>query len=163
MSQEEIYNTRDRTYSAWHRRRSTGRFIGIEKAQLLAMIDLDASLYVEYDNGTKDPLALIETAEDVGQLYKTATVTYKLAKKADIPCFVVLYEKSECKNPADKNFYDISQFRVRRLYPKWEKEWRILLPEEWSKILLSLRDWSAKKVDKYLYPQNPPPQELKWK
>ena len=50
--QEEKYGTRDRAYSAWHRRKSTRRFIGIEHAQLLAMIDLDASLYVEYDDGT---------------------------------------------------------------------------------------------------------------
>ena len=66
MAQEEVYNTRDRSYSAWHRRKSTGRFIGFEHAQLLAMIDLDASLYVEYDDGTKEPIALIETAIDVG-------------------------------------------------------------------------------------------------
>ena len=64
MSQEERHGTRDRSYSAWHRRQSTRRYIGIEKATLLAMIDLDASLYVEYDDGTKEPLALIETAQD---------------------------------------------------------------------------------------------------
>lgn len=54
--QEETYGTRDRAYSAWHRRMSTRRFIGIDRAQLLAMIDLDAALYVEYDNGSKEPL-----------------------------------------------------------------------------------------------------------
>jgi len=155
LSQEEIYNTRDRTYSAWHRRMSTGRFIGIERAQLLAMIDLDASLYIEYDDGTKEPLALIETAEDVGQKYKTATVTYKLSKKADIPCFVVLYKKAETPNPADRNYSDILEFRVKRLYPKWEQEWRILSPNEWSEILLSLRTWSAKKLDERLFNQQP--------
>ena len=88
MAQEEKYGTRDRTYSAWHRRLSTQRFVGIEKAQLLAMIDLDAALYVEYDDGTKEPLALIETAQDVGQAYKPATVTLRLAKRAD---FALLY------------------------------------------------------------------------
>ena len=66
LMQEEIFGTRDRAYSAWHTRGSTRRFIGIDSAQLLAMIDLDAALYVEYDNGTKEPLALIETALDVG-------------------------------------------------------------------------------------------------
>lgn len=44
--QEERYGNRDRTYSAWHRRLSTRRFVGLERAQLLAMIDLDAALYV---------------------------------------------------------------------------------------------------------------------
>jgi len=115
------------------------------------MIDLDASLYVEYDNGTKDPLALIETAEDVGQSYKTATVTYKLAKRADLPCFVVLYTPSIEKNPADKNWPDISKFRVKRLYPKWENDWRVLTPQEWSENLLRLREWQAKRVDIELF------------
>ena len=52
---------------------------GIDSAQLLAMIDLDASLYVEYDDNSKEPLALIETAQDVGQAHKSATVTTNLA------------------------------------------------------------------------------------
>lgn len=65
--QEEQYGTRDLTYSAWHRRLSTRRFVGIERAQALAMIDLDAALYIEYDQGSKHPVALIETARDVGQ------------------------------------------------------------------------------------------------
>lgn len=65
--QEERFNIRDLTYSAWHRRLSTRRFVGIEKAQSLAMIDLDGALYIEYDDGSKRPVALIETAIDVGQ------------------------------------------------------------------------------------------------
>src|SRR5688500_12286183 len=73
MSQEERFGTRDRSYSAWHRRNSTRRFVGIERAQTLAMIDLDASLYVEYDDATKEPIALIETAIDCGQEFKPAT------------------------------------------------------------------------------------------
>jgi hypothetical protein len=36
---DERYGTRDRTYSAWHRRLSTRRFVGIDRAQLLAMLD----------------------------------------------------------------------------------------------------------------------------
>ena len=50
------------------------------------MIDLDASLYIEYDDGTKEPLALIETAQDIGQTYKNTTVTKKLAERAKLPC-----------------------------------------------------------------------------
>ena len=151
MSQEEIYNSRDRTYSAWHRRLSTGRFVGIEKAQLLSMIDLDASLFVEYDDGTKEPLALIETAQDVGQSYKTATVTLKLAQKASLPCFVVLYSNSNIPNPADNKWPDVLQFRVKRLWPKYEKDWRILTPQEWAENLLRMRDWQAKKLDLELF------------
>jgi hypothetical protein len=145
--QEEKFNSRDRSYSAWHRRKSTRRFIGIEKAQLLAMIDLDASLYVEYDDGTKEPLALIETARDVGQTFKTATVTLNLAKRADLPCFVVLYSLSDSLNPADVTWKDIESFRVKRLYPNPSSVWETLSPQQWAEKLLSMRAWKAKKLD----------------
>ena len=101
MAQEEVYGTRDRIYSAWHRRMSTRRFVGIEKAQTLAMIDLDASLYVEYDDKTKEPIAIMEIARDVGQISKTSTVTRNLARKAGLLAYTVLYKPSEKKNPAD--------------------------------------------------------------
>lgn len=147
MSQEEIYNERRRDYSAWHRRGSTRRFVGIESAQLLAMIDLDASLYVEYDNGTKEPIALIETAQDVGQAYKTATVTAKLAQRARLPCFCVLYTLSAKPNPADSTWRDIESFRVMRLWPNPQSSWQVLTPDEWAKKLLSMRGWSTRKLD----------------
>ena len=147
MAQEEVYGTRDRSYSAWHRRNSTRRFIGIENAQLLAMIDLDASLYVEYDDGTKEPLALIETARDVGQPYKTATVTQKLAIMANIPCFVVLYRLSEMPNPADSQWSDIESFRVKRLHPKPMDKFELCTPQQWAERLLKMREWKAKKLD----------------
>jgi hypothetical protein len=149
--QEEKYGTRDRSYSAWHRRLSTGRFIGIENAQLLAMIDLDASLYVEYDDGSREPLALIETARDVGQKYKTATVTKNLAILSNLPCFVVLYTLSEQANPADTRWKDINGFRVKRLHPKPEKTWRVLTPNEWAETLLKMREYSARRVDQRIF------------
>jgi hypothetical protein len=145
--QEEIYGTRDRTYSAWHRRLSTRRFVGIDRAQLLAMIDLDASLYVEYDDGTKEPVALIETARDVGQRFKYATVTTKLAKLSGLPCYCVLYKCSESPNPADPHWPDISEFRVKRLWPKPEHSWRTVKPGEWAGALLRIRAWAAARVD----------------
>ena len=153
--QEEKYNCRDRSYSAWHRRNSTRRFIGIEKAQLLAMIDLDAALYIEYDDKSKEPLALVETARDVGQDFKNATVTLNLAKKAGIPCYVLLYELSSVQNPSDtrvavcgKKFFDVERFRIKRLYPHPEKNWRTLTPQEWADGLVKLRVNTSRKVDK---------------
>lgn len=148
--QEEKYNTRDRSYSAWHRRLSTQRFVGIENAQLLAMIDLDASLYVEYDDGTKQPIALIEAAIDVGQPYKNAMVTMNLAKRANIPCYVVLYKLSNYYNPVDKRFQDITSFRIKRLHPHPESKWRTMTPSEWAEALLSIRKFGSKKVDELL-------------
>ena len=111
------------------------------------MIDLDASLYVEYDDGTKEPIALIETARDVGQKYKCATVTTNLAKRAELPCFVVLYSLSSDKNPADTTWFDIESFRVKRLWPKPENDWRVMTPQEWADNLLKMREWSTQKLD----------------
>lgn len=153
MAQEERYDSRDRSYSAWHRRFSTGRYVGIEKAQLLAMIDLDASLYVEYDNGTKEPVALIETAMDIGQDYKNATVTRKLAERATLPCYVVLYTLSDKPNPANRRYQDIAYFRIKRLHPSPEDKWRILSPQEWADALLLIRECGSKAVDKVLFSQ----------
>lgn len=144
---EERHGARDQTYSAWHRRLSTRRFIGIERAQLLSMIDVDACLYVEYDDGTKEPLALIETAHDVGQPYKSATVTATLARLAQIPAFCALYRCSERPNPADARWPDVEAFRVRRLWPKPEAAWREMSPAEWAKALLAMRHESCWRLD----------------
>jgi hypothetical protein len=150
MSQEERYGARDLTYSAWHRRLSTRRFVGIEKAQLLAMIDLDMSLWVEYDDRTKEPLALIETAKDVGQRFKSSTVTTNLAKRTQppLPAYVLLYTPSkECRNPADRRWLDIASFRVKRLWPNPEPLWRVMTPDDWARFLVTLRDDGAAYVD----------------
>lgn len=144
---EQRYGGLDRTYSAWHRRNSTRRFVGLDRAQLLTMIDLDAALFIEYDDGTKEPLALIETARDVGQAYKTATITKNLAKRAGIPCYVVLYQCANQPNPADTRWPDIKAFRVRRLWPKPETAWRVITPQNWAMALIHIRAWQANRLD----------------
>ena len=149
MSQEERYGTRDEVYSAWHRRKSTQRFVGIEAAQLLAMIDLDASLYVEYDDETKMPVAFIETARDVGQDHKSATVTKNLAKfySHPISAYVLLYDVADYANPEVPHVNDIAGFRVKRLWPHPESEWTHLTPLAWAEKLLRVRGWGAKQID----------------
>ena len=139
MTQEERCGTRDRAYSAWHRRYSIGRFVGRENAHLLAMIDLDTIPYVEYEDKTKKPLAVIETAIDIGQTFKTATVTSNLAKLAGLPCFVVLYKLSDKPNPADRSCFDIEGFRIKRLYPERDNEWKYLTPQRYAEMLLKIR------------------------
>jgi hypothetical protein len=146
--QEERFGTRDRTYSAWHRRLSTRRFVGIEKAQLLSMIDLDGALYCEFDAGSSEPLALIETALDRGQRRKVATVTRRLAQRARLPAYCVLYHPAEYRNPADPSQPDIDAFRVRRLWPCPETEWRTLNPLEWAEALLQIREWAGMRADR---------------
>ena len=111
------------------------------------MVDLDCSLFIEYDDGSKEPLALVETAREVGQAFKPATVTLALAKKARLPCYVVLYTPAVAPNPADPAWRDIERFRVRRLWPQPEREWRELTPGEWATGLLRIREWSARRVD----------------
>jgi hypothetical protein len=145
--QEERFGTRDRTYSAWHRRLSVRRFVGLEKAQLLSMIDLDGALYCEFDGSNAEPLALIETALDRGQSRKTASVTKRLAQRARLPAYCVLYRATEYGNPADPSQFDIDRFRVRRLWPCPEREWRVLNPGEWADALLKIRAWAAGRSD----------------
>lgn len=147
MSQEEIFGERDRSYSAWHRRMSTRRFIGIERAQLLSMIDLDGCLYCEFDSATCEPLALIETARDRGQARKVATVTARLAERARVPAYVVLYRLADVPNPADRSQLDIEAFRVRRLWPQPETGWRALKPKEWAEAIVQIRAWAAVQID----------------
>lgn len=150
MAQEECYSARDRSYSAWHRRNSTRRYVGIEKAQALAMVDVDVSLWVEYDDSTKEPLALIETAMDRGQTMKPATVTKRLAQRCypTLPAYILLYRLAETPNPADPQQPDIDQFRIRRIWPKPDAAWQTLTPQQWAEKLCELRGWSARQIDK---------------
>jgi len=147
MAQEEQYGTRDGSYSAWHRRNSTKRFVGIEKAQNLAMIDLDVSLYVEYDDTEKHPLCLIETAVDVGQKWKPGTVTRELARRAGLRAYVLLYTLGDEPNPADDRWPDITGFRARRLWPEPVTTWRHFTPAEWAEALVNIRSHMARRLD----------------
>lgn len=152
MSQEERYGARSRAYSAWHRRRSTRRFVGIEKAQLLAMIDLDGVSWVEYDDQTKEPIILVETARDVGQACKPSTVTRAVAKRCVpvLPAYVVLYTESDQPNPADPDCPDITAFRVKRIWPEPVTAWRTFKPQEWAQMLVEIRTRSTTLLDKAL-------------
>lgn len=146
MAQEERYNDRELVYSAWHRIDSTSRFISVEESARLAMIDLDGCIYIEYNDGDMEPLALIEIARDTGQSYKAATVTRKLAKRAGLYCLVVLYTLSNKKNPANSLHFDIERFKVKRLYPEPTGDWRVLTPREYAHVLLKVRRWMLEKI-----------------
>ncbi|MBN9698301.1 MAG: hypothetical protein J0L85_21140 [Zoogloea sp.] len=145
--QTERYGTRDQAYSAWHRAQSTRRYVGIEEAVRLSMIDLDGALYVEYDDRDREPLALIETARDVGQKTKARTVTARLAQRSGLPAYVVLYQVGHEANPADLSQPDILMFRVRRIWPQPEAAWRMLTPRSWAEALLQIRRWACAKLD----------------
>lgn len=144
---EERWGERDLSYSAWHRVRSIARYVGVEAAQSLKMVDQDATLYLELDDATREPLALVEVAIDTGQGEKPASSMARLAQRANLPAFVVLYKRANNPNPADRRQFDIERFRVRRIWPHPEQSWRILKPEEWAKALLQIRSWSAAKLE----------------
>lgn len=111
------------------------------------MVDADCVLFLEYHERTKEPLALIEAAIDVGQQYKPATAIARLAKRARIPAYLVLYRRSAEPNPADPRMLDVSTFRIKRLYPRAEMTWRTVPPDEWAAALLRIRAWAARRLD----------------
>ena len=135
---------------------SLQRFVGIEKAQVCAMIDADAQTWVECEDKTFRPLMLVETARDVGQSHKNGTLTKNLARRGapcgeDIPAYIVLYTPSdESQNPADPKWPDIAEFRVKRLWPEPETDWQTLSPQQWAEKIIKVRAWSAKRLDRVL-------------
>ena len=145
--QDELSGERSLVYSTWHRRYSTARFVGIEAAQRLAMVDIDRYLWVEYDDRSREPLALIETARDIGQDVKVSTITRNWARRAGIAAYVALYRHADCANPAAPRIPDIASFRVKRLWPRPEREWSTYTPHDWAKNLLALREYGARRLD----------------
>lgn len=142
--QEEQFLIRDRAYGVWHRQRSLSRFLGRRKAQSLTMADLDSVLFVEYGCSNKLPLALVEVAQDIGQEKPTGVIR-ELAKMADLPAFVALYTPAKQANPVSPAWHDIDGFRVKRVWPKPEAQWRELTPNEWANALVQIRDWQLRK------------------
>jgi len=140
----ERYETRDRAYGIWHRAPSIRRFLEVDQAESLTMVDLDSVVFTEYDHGGKVPLALVEVAQDIGQ-EKPAGVMQRLAQLADVPAYVALYTPAPEANPTNPNWSDIESFRVRRLWPKPEKDWRVLTPGQWAKALVQIRGWQLRR------------------
>lgn len=141
---EEQFLIRDRAYGVWHRSNSIGRFLDRRAAESLTMADLDSVLFVEYGHSGRLPLALVEVARDIGQ-EKPASVTRELARMANLPAFVALYTPADRPNPASPAWHDIEQFRVRRLWPNPEGDWRTLSPLEWAEALVQVRDWQLRR------------------
>lgn len=146
MPQEEQYAARDLTFGIWRRVRSLARFVGLERASLAAAIDIDAMVFLDI-NGDKQPLALFELARDVGQHHKTTTAIAALARRAGVPAYCVLYRQASVANPCDPRALDIASFRVRRIHPRPESEWRTLPPAAFAEAIIQIRAWSARRLD----------------
>lgn len=145
---EEKYGSRDLAYSAWHRRNSISRYpiVGMRNAGLLGMIDIDAVYYVEYRDVDRMPIAIVETAIDVGQKYKPATVTTNIARywrngNNTLSAYCLLYKLADNQNPEYPMAKDIEYFRVRRLWPSpIDKDWKKIAPKAWARHLCELRN-----------------------
>jgi hypothetical protein len=147
MSQNERFGFRDAAYSLWHRAASSKRFVGVEKAQTLAMIDIDVMPWVEAEEGAFEPLALIETAVDNNQPGKCGSILANVARRANLPCYTVLYRVTQDLNPAYPQVPDIVEFRVRRLWPLPATPWVSMTPERYCRGLLNMRQRECRKLD----------------
>jgi hypothetical protein len=74
-------------------------------------------------------------------------VTAALARRANLPAYLLLYAPAAIPNPADPSQPDIASFRVKRLHPEPEHAFRTVNPEEWAKALLDIRKFGAEQVD----------------
>ncbi|MFL9987139.1 hypothetical protein [Paraburkholderia sediminicola] len=142
----ERYETRDRAYGVWHRAPSIGRYLRPGQAESLTMVDLDSVLFTEYENSGKLPLALVEVARDIGQ-EKPAGVMQQLAQLANVPAYVALYTPAPEANPTNPNWSDIESFRVKRMWPRPELDWRVLTPTQWAQALVQIRGWQMRRFE----------------
>lgn len=121
---QEKYGTRDLAFSRWHRAIPRDDF---------TWIDID---HCAYCDRCKDPIYLIELAQDVGQAWKATTVTRRLAVKLAIPALLVLYTADEQEQ--------IQRFRVKRIAPDYGS-FVVAKPQE-------LIDWISKVRGEHICP-----------
>lgn len=117
----ERYGTRDLCFSGWHR----------TLHESLKCQDVD---FFEYCHRCGKAVALIETAQDVGQKYKYVTPLRKLAKECSLPAFLVFY-KGNGKPPPESRVFSI---RAKRIYPRYSEE-IVLTPKQYERFLIELR------------------------
>lgn len=124
MSRYERTGKRSLAYSQWHR----------TLPHSVTMIDVDG---LEYCQRCRAPLAVIETARDVGQAVKPATVLRRLAKAANVPAYVLLYTVDEGAEQREDWVNCIRSFRARRAHPD-ETEYRQMTPLQMAQLLVRI-------------------------
>jgi len=117
----DVYAFSNGLYSDFHR-----KYDGI------AYIDVDS---VECCAYCYEPLAIIETCYDKNQKYKATTLSKIIAKRLNIPCFLVFYK--EC-TPSTLTF------RIKRIR-SFKTEFELMNEQEWVNVLLSLHDHHSTK------------------
>lgn len=126
MSETERFNTRDLTYSTWHRTKSLSRYVGQRAAYECSTIDID---WCEYCRRCGDPLALIEMKQ--GTRPKDAKVMTRLAARANVAAYSMSYETDD--------HGEISLFHLRHLTPPDTRTFTFTA-SEWAMWLVGLRE-----------------------
>ena len=121
-------------FNEWHREASIRRFISPEDARNLTAIDLDL---LEYCPRCFVPILLHEVAQDRGQSAKQTIVLSRLAEASSLRALCTLYTLSEARNPTQQECPDISDFRVRRIWPDPEPAFINLSPSQYARRLLA--------------------------
>jgi hypothetical protein len=103
------------SYNDWHR-----KYDGI------AMIDVDS---VECCPNCYEPLAILETCYDKGQKYKATTLCNILARRLNIPLFLVFYKNL---NPTTLTF------RIKRITSS-QTDFEYMNEDEWVSVLREIQ------------------------
>lgn len=132
--------SRDLSLSRWHRQFLRHYAPTRIEAEECGMIDVD---WLEFCARCKTNLFLVEACQDVKQINKCADQTAQLARQANIPAFLVLYEPTS--EPCSYNRrcrivgcqHGISRFRIKQIAPL-EGEWRWEEPNTFAEFVLQL-------------------------
>jgi hypothetical protein len=118
------YHHSNGSYNDWHR-----KYDGI------AMIDVDS---IEVCPHCYEPLAILETCYDKNQKYKATNLCNTLARRLNIPCFLVFY-----KNVTPTTL----TFRIKRITSS-QTEFQYMNEDEWVSVLYEIQA-EHKKVCKH--------------
>ena len=118
------YHHSNGSYNDWHR-----KYYGI------AMIDVDS---IEVCPHCYEPLAILETCYDKNQKYKATNLCNTLARRLNIPCFLVFY-----KNVTPTTL----TFRIKRITSS-QTEFQLMNEDEWVSVLYEIQA-EHKKVCKH--------------
>jgi hypothetical protein len=118
------YHHSNGSYNDWHR-----KYDGI------AMIDVDS---IEVCPHCYEPLAILETCYDKNQKYKATNLCNTLARRLNIPCFLVFY-----KNVTPTTL----TFRIKRITSS-QTEFQYMNEDEWVSVLYEIQS-EHKKVCKH--------------
>ena len=118
------YHHSNGSYNDWHR-----KYDGI------AMIDVDS---IEVCPHCYEPLAILETCYDKNQKYKATNLCNTLARRLNIPCFLVFY-----KNVTPTTL----TFRIKRITGS-QTEFQYMNEDEWVSVLYEIQT-EHKKVCKH--------------